>query len=51
MHDSAASGSQRFEGKVASDGPHAVLVSRSAGRDPGEPARYDLAITLKKAVQ
>jgi hypothetical protein len=51
MHDSAASGSQRFEGKVASDGPHAVLVSRSAGRDPGEPARYDLAITLKKAAQ
>jgi len=51
MHDSAASGSFEFSGKAQSDGPHAVLVSRSAGGNTGEPARFELTITVKKAAQ
>ena len=51
MHDSAASGSYQFDGKAQSDGPHAVLVSRNPGSDKGEPAKFDLAITVKKAAQ
>ncbi len=51
LHSSAAGGRLQYAGRVDRDGVHAVLVSRSAGRDPGEPARFDLAITLKKAAQ
>lgn len=51
LHNSAAAGKLQYAGPVDRDGVHAVLVSRSAGRDPGEPAGFDLTITLKKAAQ
>lgn len=51
LHNSAAVGKLQYAGPVDRDGVHAVLVSRSAGRDPGEPAGFDLTITLKKAAQ
>jgi hypothetical protein len=51
LHNSAAAGRLQYAGQVGRDGVHAVLVSRSAGRAAGEPAGFDLTITLKKAAQ
>lgn len=51
LHNSGAAGKLQYAGQVDRDGVHAVLVSRSAGHEPGEPAGFDLTITLKKAAQ
>lgn len=51
LHNSAAGGRLEYARKVDRDGVHAVLVSRSAGRDPGEPAGFELTITLKQAAK
>ena len=51
LHDSAARSSRQYSGQVNQDGMYAVLVSRSAGADKGEPARFDLTVTLKKAAK
>jgi hypothetical protein len=51
LHNSAVAGKLQYSGRGDRDGVHAVLVSRSAGRDAGEPAGFDLTITLKKAAQ
>lgn len=51
LHSSAAAGKLQYAGRVDRDGVHAVLVSRGAGRDPGQPAGFELTITLKKVAQ
>jgi len=51
LHNSAAAGKLQYAGQVDRDGVHAVLVSRRAGRDPGEPVGFDLTINLKKAAK
>jgi len=51
LHNSGAAGRHQYAGQVDRDGVHAVLVSRSAGRDPLEPAKFDLTITLKKVAK
>lgn len=51
LHDSAAGGKLQYAERVDRDGVHAVLVSRSVGRGPGEPAGFDLTIELKNAAK
>lgn len=49
-HDSGAAGNRHYSGQIDSDGVYAIVVSPSPeGRDQGEPAKYELTITLRSA--
>ncbi len=49
LHDSRATGSREFEGRLVKDGFHAVLVTQGGGANGGgKTSKYDLVITLRE---